>query len=688
MRNCFRVAVLTFFGAASAFSQSATKPAPAATNQLMPLPSTVQPAEGELPITSAFSVSLRGYTEPRLERASQRFMHNLAGVTGLSIGRATEDLSKPVLIVTTDHASGAIQDVDEEESYTLDVKPTQATLHAPNVLGTLHGLQTFLQLVHVTPTGFAAPAVHIEDRPRFPWRGLMIDSGRHFTPIDVLKRNIDGMEAVKLNVLHWHLSENQGFRVESKSFPKLTELGSDGLFYTQAEVREIIEYARDRGIRVIPEFDMPGHATAWFVGYPQIASGAGPYKIEREWGVFDPAMDPTNDATYKFLEKLLAEMTALFPDAYFHIGGDEVNGKEWDANPKIQAFMKAHGLKNNKDLQHYFNQHVEKILEKHHKIMVGWDEILAPGLPKDSVVQSWRGQNSLAEAIKLGYRGLLSYGYYLDMMSPASKHYLVDPMSQDAALLSDDEKKRILGGEACMWSEYITPEDIDSRIWPRTTVVAERLWSPQSTLDVESMYARLGAESRRLESLGLTHRASEDRMLRRLAGTEDIAALRVLADVVEPVKEYDRENLHGPGSIATPLDRIIDAVPPESEAARRFAVLVDQFITGKMQNAVLEKKIRADLTLWSQNYDQLEPLFNSSFIVAEAEPVSQNLSALGNAGLQALEYIDKREPAPADWIAQQLQLVKKADVKQADLLLMIGPSVQKLVEASGDTSNK
>jgi hexosaminidase len=261
-------------------------------------------------------------------------------------------------------------------------------------------------------------------------------------------------------------------------------------------------------------------------------------------------------------------------------------------------------------------------------------------------------------------------------------------MSQDAALLSDDEKKRILGGEACMWSEYITPEDIDSRIWPRTTVVAERLWSPQSTPDVESMYARLGAESRRLESLGLTHRASEDRMLRRLAGTEDIAALRVLADVVEPVKEYDRENLHGPGSIATPLDRIIDAVPPESEAARRFAVLVDQFITGKMQNAVLEKKIRADLTLWSQNYDQLEPLFNSSFIVAEAEPVSQNLSALGNAGLQALEYIDKREPAPADWIAQQLQLVKKADVKQADLLLMIGPSVQKLVEASGDTSNK
>ncbi|MGC2718539.1 MAG: family 20 glycosylhydrolase [Candidatus Acidiferrales bacterium] len=688
MRNCFVVGVLIVFSAGSAFSQSSQTSPVASTIRLMPLPSTVQPGEGALAITSAFSVSLKGYTEPRLDRASRRFLHNLAGVTGLSIGAATEDLSKPALVVTTDQASARIQNVDEDESYTLEVTPTQATLHAANVLGTLHGLQTFLQLVQVTPTGFAAPAVHIEDRPRFPWRGLMIDSGRHFTPIDVLKRNIDGMEAVKLNVLHWHLSENQGFRVQSKTFPKLTEMGSDGLFYTQAEVREIIEYARDRGIRVMPEFDMPGHATAWFVGYPQIASGAGPYKIEREWGVFDPAMDPTNEATYKFLEKLLAEMTSLFPDAYFHIGGDEVNGKEWDANPKIQAFMKAHGLKNNHDLQQYFNTHVEKILQRHHKIMVGWDEILAPGLPKDSVVQSWRGQNSLAEAIKLGYRGLLSYGYYLDMMSPASKHYLVDPMAQNAALLSDDEKKRILGGEACMWSEYITPEDIDSRIWPRTAAIAERLWSPQSTLNVESMYVRLGAESRRLEALGLTHRASENRMLRRLAGTEDIAALRVLADVVEPVKEYDRENLHGPGSIATPLDRIIDAIPPESEVARRFATLVDQFIAANLQDAALEKEIRSELTVWSQNHDQLQPLFKSSFIVAEAEPVSQNLSALANTGLQALDYIDKREPAPAPWTTQQLQIIKQAGLKKADLLLMIGPSIQQLVEASGNPVSK
>jgi hexosaminidase len=681
----FAIFLLTICDGAT-FAQTAPTPVtPAATPalKLMPMPSTVRPGSGELPVTNTFSIEFKGYTEPRLERASQRFMRELAGVTGLSIGSGTADASKPILVATTDHASLPVQAVIEDESYTLDVTPNQAALHAANPLGTMHGLQTFLQLVRVTPSGFAAPAVHIEDTPRFPWRGLMFDSGRHFTPIDVLKRNIDGMEAVKLNVVHWHLSENQGFRVESKTFPKLTELGSDGLFYTQAEVKDIIEYARDRGIRVMPEFDMPGHATAWFVGYPQIASGAGPYKIEREWGVFDPAMDPTNDATYRFLEKLLAEMTALFPDAFFHIGGDEVNGKEWDANPKIQAFMKAHDLKNNHDLQHYFNQHVEKILEKHHKTLVGWDEVIAPGLPNDSVVQSWRGQDSLAEAIKLGYRGLLSYGYYLDMMSPAAKHYAVDPMAKNAALLSDDEKKRILGGEACMWSEYVTVESIDSRIWPRTAVVAERLWSPKSATDEASMYARLGAESRRLEDLGLTHRASEDRMLRRMAGQEDISALRVLADVVEPVKEYDRENLHGPGSLSTPLNRLIDAIPPESEGARRFAALVDQFIAEKVQNPALEQEIRAELKRWSENHTELQPLVQSSFLVAEVETVSANLSAIGAMGLQALDYIDKGQPAPQDWVTQQLATIKKADVKTADLLLMVGPPVQKLVETSG-----
>ena len=268
-------------------------------------------------------------------------------------------------------------------------------------------------------------------------------------------------------------------------------MGSDGLFYTQDEVRDLIAYARERGIRVVPEFDMPGHSTAWFVGYPELASGPGPYQIERKWGVFDPAMDPTREETYKFLDTFIGEMAGLFPDQFFHIGGDEVNGKEWDANPKIQAFMHAHGLKDNNDLQAYFNQRVQKIVAKHGKTMLGWDEILRPDLPKSIAIQSWRGPDSLAQAAKQGYRGLLSSGYYVDLMWSAERHYLTEPLSGAAANLTPEEQKRILGGEACMWSEYVSPENIDSRIWPRTAAIAERLWSPQDVRDVNSMYQRL-----------------------------------------------------------------------------------------------------------------------------------------------------------------------------------------------------
>ena len=175
----------------------------------------------------------------------------------------------------------------------------------------------------------------------------MIDVSRHFIPLDVLKRNLDGMEAVKMNVFHWHLSENQGFRVESRRFPKLHELGSDGLYYTQDEIRELVAYARDRGVRVVPEFDMPGHSTAWFVGYPELASGSGPYSIERKWGIFDPAMDPTNEKTYKFLDDLVGEMVKLFPDHYFHIGGDLSELSRADAShrhPVVRGDAEARAL--------------------------------------------------------------------------------------------------------------------------------------------------------------------------------------------------------------------------------------------------------------------------------------------------------------------------------------------------------
>ncbi len=397
---------------------------------LMPMPANIKIGAGQLVVDPSFSVAISGRKESRLQRTVEIFLDHLRRQTGmLPLDMKISDSSTGALLIHADSRSKEVQELGEEESYRLEITSSGAKLNAPTTLGVMRGLQTFLQLVEATPAGFAAPAVNIDDKPRFPWRGLMIDAGRHFMPLDVIKRNLDGMAAVKLNVFHWHLSENQGFRVESKKFPKLHEMGSDGLYYTQGEVRDVIAYARDRGIRVTPEFDMPGHSTAWFVGYPDLASAPGPYAVERKWGVFDPAMDPTKEHTYHFLDEFIGEMAKLFPDQCFHIGGDEVNGKQWDANPQIQAFMRAHGMKTNQDLQAYFNKRVQEIVSKHGKTMIGWDEILRPELPKSIVIQSWRGQESLAQAAKQGYRSLLSHGYYIDLMWPASQHYLVDPMS-------------------------------------------------------------------------------------------------------------------------------------------------------------------------------------------------------------------------------------------------------------------
>jgi hexosaminidase len=653
---------------------------------LMPLPASAQPGTGSLAVDSSFSVAFTGYTEPRLERAGERFLRQLARQTALPLSLKPAKGARATLVIQTDRASKETQEVGEDESYVLEVTSTGAKLTAPTPLGAMHGLQTFLQLVDVSASGFAAPALKIQDRPRFPWRGLMIDSARHFIPLDVIRRNIDGMEAVKMNVFHWHLSENQGFRAESKKYPKLHELGSDTLYYTQDEIRDLVAYARDRGIRVVPEFDMPGHATAWFVGHPELASGKGPYEIERKWGIFDPAMDPTNEKVYKFLDELIGEMAKLFPDHYFHIGGDEVNGKEWDANPRIQAYMKAHGIKNNEALQGYFSGRVQKLVTKHGKAVIGWDEVLVEGVPKDIVIQSWRGQASLAKAANQGYRGILSNGYYLDLGWSAARHYAVDPMSGDAANLSAEEKQRILGGESCMWAEYVNPENVDSRIWPRNAAIAERLWSPQEVRDPASMYARLSFVSARLEWLGLTHRTVSRHMLQRLAGPAspaEFAALRTLTDVVEPVKDYTREQTApAEPTSATPLNRVVDAVPLESDAGRRFGELVDQFVASACHDSGLEARLRAQLTTWRDNDALLQPLAQRSFFVKEVTANSQDLSALGAAGLSALDAIAKGQPAPDSWKAQQLAIIEQVKKPKAQLLMIPAPAIQKLVEAA------
>ncbi len=671
MRMLFIVsAAILFVAVAAAQSQPQLN--------IMPMPAVVQFGAGKLHLQPSFSVAVDGVKDATLERGVQRFVAELSRETGMPLRNKTSESVNPSLVIHAERRSEAVSRLGEDESYELAVSESGAKLTAPNPLGILHGLQTFLQLVAPSPDGFALPAVTIKDRPRFPWRGLLIDVGRHFIPLEVLKRNIDGMAAVKMNVLHLHLSDDQGFRVESKRFPKLHEVGSDGLYYTQDQIRDLVSYAHDRGIRVLPEFDTPGHSGSWFVGYPELASNPGPYTIAPD--ARDSVTDPTQEATYKFLDKFIAEMAQIFPDAYFHIGGDEVNGQHWDANPKIQAFIRSHGMKNNQDLQAYFNRRLQEILSKHHKIMIGWDEVLHPELPKTIVIQSWRGQESLAVAAQQGYSGLLSFGYYLDLMWPAARHYAVDPMSGAAVNLNPEQRSRILGGEACMWTEWVTPENIDSRVWPRTAAIAERLWSPQEAQDPGSMYVRLGELSWRLEWLGLTHRSSLVPMLQRMAGSEDISALRTLADVVEPVKDYARmDSVKGPWDFRAPLNHLVDAGSPESETARHFRELVQAYIQSGYKDQTAEAQIRTALTAWRDNDARLHPLLGQSFLLSDLAPLSQDLSAIGTAGLQALDYLDRSQPFPEPWRTQQLGLIERAKTPKANLLLMIALPLQQLV---------
>jgi len=643
------------------------------------MPASVQQGTTVLPITQGFSVEVTGSHDASLDAAAQRFTKQLSGITGIPFRPKAG--SGATLTIHADHPRETVQKLGEDESYELTITDSGAKLNAPTPLGALRGMATFLQLVQITPSGFVVPAVTIKDQPRFQWRGTLIDVSRHFIPIDVLKRNLDGMAAVKMNVLHWHLSDDQGFRAESKKLPKLTGMGSDGLFYTQEEIRDLIAYAHDRGIRVVPEFDMPGHSRSWVIGYPELASGPGPFTLEDG----DPILDPTRETTYKFLETFIAEMAKLFPDAYFHIGGDEVDGKQWDANPKIQEFIHAHGMKNNQDLQAYFNQRLEKIVSKNHKIMVGWDEILHPDLPKTIVVQSWRGQQSLATAAQQGYRGLLSYGYYVDLMWPAARHYAIDPMSGAAANLTPEQKALILGGESCQWAEWVTPENVDSHIWPRNAAIAERLWSPQDVTDVHSMYTRLHAVSLELAALGLTHLSAREHMLQRMAGTADVSALRNFADVVEPVKDYNRwDEAKGPINFNAPLTSMIDAVYPESDVAREFSDLVQQFVHSNYQDRAAEAKIRTWLTLWRDNDAKLHSLLQQSSLLQEDVTISQNLAMVGAAGLQALDYLDKGQAEPELWKAQQVAVIEVAKKPVAGLLLQVTAPVEQLVQAAGN----
>jgi hexosaminidase len=614
---------------------------------VMPLPESITLSEGKFRFTTSQTISLLGKPHPRLYPAATRLLRRLGDrVNVLFIQEivSPSDTNSSAAFIVDCKRAGIIK-LGEDESYALAITPAQVRLTAETDIGALRGIETLLQAVQADSTGYFLPALTIRDKPRFPWRGLMLDPCRHFIDASHVKRVLDQMALVKLNVLHWHLSEDQGFRVESKVYPRLHEFGAEGMYYTQEQIRDVVRYADGLGIRVMPEFDVPGHTGAWLVGHPELAAGPPPngtpvHKIERGFGRGSSNMNPTLDTTYAFLDRFFREMSTLFPDEFFHIGGDEVSSRIWRESAQIQAFMEQKGFKTNGELQHYFNSRLRPILQKHGKIMVGWDEIFEGELPKDIVIHSWRGKDSLYRSARAGHRGLLSWGYYIDLMRPAADHYAIDPLPNDS-LLTPIEAARVLGGEATMWSEFTPFETVDSRIWPRTAAIAERFWSPRSVTDVDDMYRRLDAVSLRLEECGSQHERNYEMFIRRILNTNDEAALhtaRTLLDVVEPVKEYQRGRYGF--STLMPFSDVVDAARPDAKGVRPFAKLVDSCLSTPFpQNTAQFSRLRKQLAHWRDNHAAFAALVPHAPKLKPAVLMSAWLASSATVALQAVEML-------------------------------------------------
>ncbi|MEN5018206.1 family 20 glycosylhydrolase [Erwinia sp. Eh17-17] len=408
---------------------------PAGSLPLMPWPQQVEQPQGggELALTTPLAIQVQG---DNLQEALPRWQKRLARQTGnpdLPVSASATSLQ-----IRIAHQVAPIPQLESDESYRLVVSADGIVLEAATRFGAMRGMETLLQLVH----NGSVPLVTINDRPRFPWRGILIDSARHFLPVETLKRQIDGIAAARMNVFHWHLTDDQGWRFASTHYPQLQEKASDGQWYSQQQMRDIVSYAARRGVRVVPEIDFPGHASALAVAMPELMSAPGPYQMERGWGVFTPLLDPSNEQVYQFIDTLVGEVAAIFPDPWLHIGGDEVNPSQWNESATIRQFMQQKGLEDSHALQAYFNQRVEKILEKHQRRMVGWDEIYHPDLPRSILIQSWQGPDALGEVAKNNYRGILSTGFYLDQAQSAAFHYRNEVWPQglnDADRLRDGE---------------------------------------------------------------------------------------------------------------------------------------------------------------------------------------------------------------------------------------------------------
>ncbi|WP_324020598.1 family 20 glycosylhydrolase [Pantoea sp. JZ29] len=765
---------------------------------LMPWPQQVeQPANaGWLTLTPQLTLRIEG---DRLPGAETRWLSRIARQTGWPLLPTDQAVTPPTIRVQIATVTDPIPQPDSDESYQLNVNSDGVLLRATTRFGAMRGMETLLQLIENTPEGTRIPWVTIQDKPRFAWRGILIDSARHFMPIRTIKRQIDGIAAARMNVLHWHLTDDQGWRFASSRYPQLQQNASDGLFYTQEEMRDVVQYAAERGVRVVPELDFPGHASALAVAMPELISAPGPYRMERGWGVFKPLLDPSNEQVYQVIDALIGEVAAIFPDPYVHIGGDEVDPSQWQASSRIQQFMHDRGLADSHALQAYFNQRLEKILEKHQRHMVGWDEIAHPDLPHSILIQSWQGQDALGTVAKNGYRGILSTGFYLDQPQPASYHYrneiypqglegkdVIQPGDQaqswsfsmprlkgspvtgsftlikgrdgwrgfidfagksrrlvkgiawlapdrltfevdtwmgpfqpvvtltgnqlsgymrvgnvryategrrlDAVpagiqpVLPDARQKQqnLLGGEAALWAENVNSTIIDTKLWPRAFVVAERLWSAQNVTDPDSMYQRLAAMDRWTTiSVGLQQHDQAERQMMRLANSTHIEPLRVLAQALEPAQYYTRQHLKfqaGHYNYFEPLNRLADVLPAESDTVRALDKQVALLIEDRTDPAAATA-IRAQLQRWHENYSQVQPLLNATQPLHALAGSARQVDALSVMGMAMVDAYVRNQAFGAGEVAQmQAKLDAAAQVQDETVIALVRP-LERLLHA-------
>ncbi|HEY4324542.1 MAG TPA: beta-N-acetylhexosaminidase [Mucilaginibacter sp.] len=666
------------------------------TLNLMPRPQSVKIKTGSFTITNKFTIGINGPSSVKLAATINRFLRQLGKRTNLYFPQEyiTAADNKPGASLSITYGKTIEPVIGMDESYTLNVSADKISINAATDIGAERGLETLYQLITPGKTSFYCPLVDISDNPRFKWRGLMIDVARHFIPFEVLKRNIDAMAIVKMNVLHLHLSDDEGFRVESFAYPLLQQKGSNGQYYTQNQIKELVAYAHQRGIIIVPEFDLPGHCSSILAAYPFLASYPSNYAPSSRYKLDTiknlnlmkvmklinetqtPTIDPTKETTYTFFDGFLKEMSTLFPDAYFHVGADENNGVAWKQNPAIVAFMKTQGIKNTGDLQAYFVKRMYAIAKKYNKRLIGWEEAFNPALPEDVIVQKWIAvpvDTLSAKIIRHNNQFIVSDGYYLDYFLPAHVHYQKDPVSPKIS--AADADKSILGGEAALWAELVDGDNEEIRAWPRTAAIAERLWSATSVTDVDDMYRRLWATDFELNDRAVNEYNNYIKALARWVNDEDLNAVTTLANIYTPVKGYRRlmGNMLGTGptrpTLSSPLVNIADVAHVESETRWYFRKLIASYLS--THDSTTRNQIKSQLLKWRNNKARFDAVAVTSPYLQTINDLSDNLSQAATIALQALNGEGSKDEQ-----LKKLQLIAKPS---HEVQLAILPEVEALI---------